>query len=90
MKTIPTLAQLRSGGKRALAAALAAIEAQAGSDAAAELLDAACAAPRAHVIYSRRQRIRVARAQHRFHDVIHIHRIAELCSIAEDFQGMSK
>jgi LAO/AO transport system kinase len=50
MKSFPTLAELRSGGKRALAAALAAIEAQAGSDAAADLLDEACAAPRAHVL----------------------------------------
>ncbi len=45
-----TLAQLRGGGKRALATALAAIEAQAGSDAVAELLDEACAHPRAHVL----------------------------------------
>jgi len=50
MSTLPALAELRSGGKRALASALAAIEAQAGSDAAAELLDEACAAPRAHVL----------------------------------------
>jgi LAO/AO transport system kinase len=50
MKALPTLAELRNGGKRALAAALAAIEAQAGSDAIAELLDEACAAPRAHVL----------------------------------------
>jgi len=50
MNSLPTLAELRSGGKRALAGALAAIEAQAGSDAAAELLDQACAAPRAHVL----------------------------------------
>jgi LAO/AO transport system kinase len=46
----PNLAGLRDGGKRALANALAAIEAQAGSDAAADLLDEACAAPRAHVL----------------------------------------
>jgi LAO/AO transport system kinase len=50
MNPFPTLAGLRDGGKRALAAALAAIEAQAGSDAAADLLDEACAAPRAHVL----------------------------------------
>jgi LAO/AO transport system kinase len=50
MKTFPTLAELRGGGKRALATALAAIEAQAGSDAVAELLDEACAAPRARVL----------------------------------------
>jgi LAO/AO transport system kinase len=50
MKPSPTLAELRQGGKRALAAALAAIEAQAETDAAAELLDEACAAPRAHVL----------------------------------------
>src|SRR5216684_1234578 len=50
MTAFPTLAEVRSGGKRALAAALAAIEAQAGSQAAAELLDQACAAPRAHVL----------------------------------------
>ena len=50
MKEFPTLSELRGGGKRALATALAAIEAQAGSDAIAELLDEACAAPRAHVL----------------------------------------
>jgi LAO/AO transport system kinase len=50
MNALPTLAELRGGGKRALAAALAAIEAQAGSAAAAELLDEACAAPCAHVL----------------------------------------
>src|ERR1700680_1059381 len=50
MKPLPTLADLRGGGKRALASALAAIEAQAGSDAIADLLDEACAAPRAHVL----------------------------------------
>jgi LAO/AO transport system kinase len=50
MNALLTLAELRGGGKRALASALAAIEAQAGSDAAAELLDQACAAPRAHVL----------------------------------------
>jgi len=50
MNSLPTLSELRSGGKRALATALAAIEARAGTDAIAELLDAACAAPRAHVL----------------------------------------
>jgi LAO/AO transport system kinase len=50
MNALPNLAELRDGGKRALAGALAAIEAQAGSDAAADLLDEACAAPRAHVL----------------------------------------
>src|SRR2546423_2165946 len=50
MNSLPTLSELRSGGKRALAAALAAIEAQAGSDATAEVLDKACAGPRAAVL----------------------------------------
>ena len=50
MTALPTLPELRGGGKRALATALAAIEAQAGSDAIAGLLDEACAAPRAHVL----------------------------------------
>jgi len=50
MKPFPSLAELRDGGKRALAGALAAIEAQAQTDAAAELLDEACAEPRAHVL----------------------------------------
>jgi LAO/AO transport system kinase len=50
MNSLPTLTELRDGGKRALAGALAAIEAQAGTDAIAELLDEACAAPRAHVL----------------------------------------
>jgi LAO/AO transport system kinase len=50
MNSFPTLAELRQGGKRALASALAAIESQAGTDAAAALLDEACAAPRAHVL----------------------------------------
>jgi LAO/AO transport system kinase len=50
MKRSLTLAEVRGGGKRALATALAAIEAQAGSDAVAELLDEACAAPRSHVL----------------------------------------
>ena len=47
--TLPDLATLQTGDKRALARALAAIETEADSDALAALLDAACAAPRAHV-----------------------------------------
>jgi LAO/AO transport system kinase len=47
---LPELSTLRSGDKREIARALAAIETQAGSAALAELLDAACAAARAHVI----------------------------------------
>jgi GTPase len=47
---LPDLATLKTGDKRALARALAAIETQAQSDALAALLDAACAAARAHVI----------------------------------------
>jgi LAO/AO transport system kinase len=47
---IPTLSELASGGKRTLARALAAIETDAGSKALAALLDAACAAARAHVL----------------------------------------
>src|ERR671927_1574767 len=50
MTLLPSLPELRDGGKRALALALAAIEAQAGSVAAAALLDQACAAARAHVL----------------------------------------
>ena len=44
------LATLKTGDKRELARALAAIETDSGLDALAALLDAACAAPRAHVI----------------------------------------
>ncbi len=47
---LPDLATLKSGDKRALARALAAIETQAASDVLAALLDAACAAARAHVV----------------------------------------
>jgi GTPase len=47
---LPSLATLQAGEKREIARALAAIETQAGSAALAELLDAACAAARAHVI----------------------------------------
>src|SRR5262245_14503509 len=49
MTRLPTLDELRGGDKRVLARALAAIETQAGSLALAELLDLACATPRAHV-----------------------------------------
>ena len=47
---LPDLTILKTGDKRALARALAAIETQADTDALAALLDAACAAPRAHVV----------------------------------------
>ena len=47
---LPTLTELTSGGKRVLARALAAIETDAGSQALVALLDAACAAARAHVL----------------------------------------
>jgi LAO/AO transport system kinase len=50
MSGLPTLDELRGGSKRALARALAAIETHAESEALARLLDAATAAPRAHVI----------------------------------------
>jgi len=50
MRRLPTLEDLRTGDKRALARALAAIETEAGSDLLAALLDQACAAPRAHVL----------------------------------------
>ncbi|WP_422002851.1 ArgK/MeaB family GTPase [Reyranella sp.] len=45
-----TLAALRAGGKRALAAALAALERDPEGEAARALLDAAWRAPRAHVV----------------------------------------
>jgi LAO/AO transport system kinase len=48
--TLPALSILKTGDKRAIARALAAIEIQAGTPALAELLDAACVAARAHVI----------------------------------------
>jgi LAO/AO transport system kinase len=48
--TLPALSILKSGDKRAIARALAAIETQVGTPALAELLDAACVAARAHVI----------------------------------------
>jgi LAO/AO transport system kinase len=47
---LPDLTALLTGNKRLLARALAGIETAAGSPALAALLDAACAAPRAHVI----------------------------------------
>jgi LAO/AO transport system kinase len=50
VRGLPDLATLHTGDKRAIARALAAIETQAHSPALAVLLDAACAAPRAHVI----------------------------------------
>jgi len=48
--SLPDLSLLRTGDKRAIARALAAIETSAGSDALAQLLDAACESPRAYVI----------------------------------------
>ena len=48
--SLPDLSLLRTGDKREIARALAAIETSAGSDALATLLDAACAEPRAYVI----------------------------------------
>ena len=48
--SLPDLSLLRTGDKRAIARALAAIETSAGSDALAQLLDAACQSPRAYVI----------------------------------------
>jgi LAO/AO transport system kinase len=47
---LPELSTLRTGDKREIARALAAVETEAGSDTLAALLDAACAAARAHVI----------------------------------------
>jgi LAO/AO transport system kinase len=47
---LPDLSTLRTGDKREIARALAAIETEAESDMLAALLDAACAAARAHVI----------------------------------------
>jgi LAO/AO transport system kinase len=47
---LPALADLQSGDKRLIARALAAIETAAGTDALADLLDAATEAARAHVI----------------------------------------
>jgi LAO/AO transport system kinase len=49
-KALPELSTLKSGDKRAIARALAAIETEAESELLAALLDAACADARAHVI----------------------------------------
>jgi len=50
MASLPSLPTLRTGDKRIIAAALAAIETHADTEALARLLDEACADPRAHVI----------------------------------------
>jgi LAO/AO transport system kinase len=47
---LPELSILKTGDKRAIARALAAIEIEANTDALADLLDTACVAARAHVI----------------------------------------
>jgi LAO/AO transport system kinase len=47
---VPSLQELREGGKAALARALAAIETEANSAALAALLDDACANPRGHIL----------------------------------------
>lgn len=47
---IPSLKELRDGGKAALARALAAIETEADSPALAALLDEACAHPKGHIL----------------------------------------
>jgi len=47
---VPSLKELREGGKAALARALAAIETEAHSEALALLLDEACANPKGHVL----------------------------------------
>lgn len=48
--SVPSLHELRSGGKAALARALAAIETHANSPALAALLDEACADPKGHIL----------------------------------------
>jgi len=48
--SVPSLKELRDGGKAALARALAAIETEADSSYLAGLLDEACASPKGHVI----------------------------------------
>jgi LAO/AO transport system kinase len=48
--SVPSLKELRDGGKPALARALAAIETEADSPALAELLDGACANPKGHIL----------------------------------------
>jgi LAO/AO transport system kinase len=50
VQELPDLSLLQTGDKRAIARALAAIETQAHSQELAALLDAACAAARAHVV----------------------------------------
>lgn len=47
---VPSLKELREGGKTALARALAAIETEANSPALAALLDEACANPKGHIL----------------------------------------
>jgi LAO/AO transport system kinase len=47
---VPSLKELRDGGKAALARALAAIETEANSPALAALLDQACAKPKGHIL----------------------------------------
>ncbi len=47
---VPSLTELRGGGKAMLARALAAIETEANSPALAALLDEACASPRGHIL----------------------------------------
>ena len=47
---LPTLQELRRGGKRLLARTLAAVETEEGTDALADLLDRACDAPLGHVL----------------------------------------
>jgi LAO/AO transport system kinase len=47
---VPSLKELREGGKQALAQALAAIETEANSPALAALLDEACAKPKGHIL----------------------------------------
>lgn len=47
---LPTLDELRAGGKRLLARALSAVETEAGTAALAALLDEACLAPRGYVL----------------------------------------
>ncbi len=48
--SVPSLKELREGGKAALARALAAIETEANSPALAALLDEACANPKGHIL----------------------------------------
>jgi LAO/AO transport system kinase len=47
---VPSLTELREGGKVALARALASIETEAATDPLVKLLDEACAQPKAHVL----------------------------------------